>query len=446
LSRNKTWQQENGVAVLSLWRGLLGLEHTAIENVRRDRANGDVLVIDVRPMARRRGRCGRCRRRSASYDNGRGRRRWRTLDQGTTLTYLEADAPRVRCPAHGVVVAHVPWAAHGAGHTHTFDQQVAWLATKTSKQAATALMRIAWRSVGAIITRVWDAAEAAAATDGLDGLQRIGIDEIAYRRNMKYLTVVVDHDTGNLVWAGEGRSRATLARFFDQLGPDRAAQISHVSADGAGYIEQEVTARCPAAVIGIDPFHVVKWTNDALARVRIDAWQHARALARHDPTALAGWARRSQWLPGRDLARGLKGARFALSKNPENLTERQHAKLAWIATADPRLYRGYLLKEALRLIFQMPPEQAARELDRWLAWARRSRIPAFIDLARKISSYRDRILASIQHQLSNGLVEAVNTKIRLLTRVAFGFHDPEALIALAMLSLGRHRPALPGRT
>ena len=161
---------------------------------------------------------------------------------------------------------------------------------------------------------------------------------------------------------------------------------------------------------------------------------------------LTGWARRHQVLPGRDLARGLKGARFALSKNPENLTDRQRAKLEWNAATDPRLYRAYLLKEALRLIFQMPPDQAAGELDRWLAWARRSRIPAFIDLARTISAFRPRILIAIEHQLSNGLIEGVNTKIRLLTRIAFGFHTPNALIALAMLSLGRHRPTLPGRT
>lgn len=431
------------MAALSLWRGLMGLEDTSIENVRQE---GAVLVIEVRPMARQRDRCGRCRRRCPRYDAGRGRRRWRSLDQGTTLTFLEAAAPRVRCREHGVVVAHVPWAAHGAGHTHTFDAQVAWLVTKTSKAAVTELMRIAWRTVGAIIDRVWQAAERASATDGLDGLRRIGIDEISYRRNLKYLTVVVDHDTGVLVWAGEGRSRAALKPFFDQLGPHRCAQITHVSADGAAYIEEEVNARCPNAVLGIDPFHVVMWANDALARVRIDAWNQARALAQHDPPVLTGWARRHQWLPGRDLARGLKNSRFALAKNPENLTTRQQAKLTWIATADPRLYRAYLLKEALRLIFQMPPDQASLELDRWLAWARRCRIEPFVDLARKIHRYRPRILTAIEHRLSNGLIEGVNTRIRLLTRVAFGFHTSEALIALAMLNLGRHRPALPGRT
>jgi len=361
------------------------------------------------------------------------------------VTFLEADAPRVRCPEHGVVVAHVPWAAHDAGHTHTFDQQVAWLAVRTSKTAATELMRIAWRTVGAIIARVWLAAEAAVEGDGLDGLRRIGIDEISYRRNYKYLTVVVDHDTANLVWAGAGRDRAGLAGFFDQLGSERCAQITHVSADGAGYIDEEVAQRCPGAVRCVDPFHVVKWANDALSRVRIDAWNDARALARTEPKPLSGWARRTQPLPGRERAKALKDSRFALWKNPENLTIKQKAKLEWIVTADPRLYRAYLLKEALRLIFQMPPDQASEALDRWLSWARRCRIPAFVDLARTIAVYKTRILASVEHQLSNGLVESVNTKIRLLTRIAFGFHSANALIAMAMLNLGRHRPVLPGR-
>ena len=109
------------------------------------------------------------------------------------------------------------------------------------------------------------------------------------------------------------------------------------------------------------------------------------------------------------------------------------------------LWRAYQLKETLRLVFRLPLDQAEEALDRWIGWARRCRIPAFVDLQRRIVRHRDRILASIEHGLSNALVEAVNTRIRLLTRIAFGFHSAEALIALAMLSLGPHRPLLPGR-
>ena len=145
-------------------------------------------------------------------------------------------------------------------------------------------------------------------------------------------------------------------------------------------------------------------------------------------------------------AKSLKRARWALWKNPEHLTTGQQATLAWIAQNDPRLHRAYLLKEGLRLVFQLPPQDAADALQGWISWARRSRIPAFVALQRRIVTHRDRILAAIEHGLSNGRIESVNTKIRLLTRVAFGFHSPQALIALAMLNLGGHQPALPGRT
>jgi transposase len=349
-----------------------------------------------------------------------------------------------------VVVAHVPWAAHGAGHTHTFDAQVAWLAVKTSKHATTELMRIAWRTVGAIIARVHAHAQQQAAAvngrDGLDGLRRIGIDEISYKRNYKYVMVVVDHDTGTLVWAGEGRDKATMGRFFDDLGQQRAGLLTHVSADGAKWIADVLDQRVPHVVVCADPFHVVGWANDALSRVRIDAWNQARALARTEPQALSGWNRRGQVRPGHDRARQLKGARFVLWKNPENLTDKQQTKLAWIAGSEPQLHRAYLLKEALRLIFQLPVEQAEIDLDAWITWARRCRIPAFVELQQRITRHRTRILAAIEHGMSNGLVESVNTKIRLLTRIAYGFHNAQAMIAIAMLSLGHHKPALPCRT
>lgn len=91
------------------------------------------------------------------------------------MAWLEAESPRVRCPEHGVVVAHVPWARHRAGHTRAFDDQPAWLATRTSKSTFTRLMRVAWRTVGAVVDRVW--ADAERATDRFAGLRRIGIDD-----------------------------------------------------------------------------------------------------------------------------------------------------------------------------------------------------------------------------------------------------------------------------
>ena len=429
---------------VSLWRCLLGVEKTVIETVEFDE-DADVVVAHVRPAARQQGRCGVCRRRSPGYDAGPGRRRWRALDLGTIGALLEAEVPRVRCRDHGVVVAHVPWARHDAGHTYAFDDQVAWLATQASKSTVTELMRIAWRTVGSIIARVWD--DINVQYDRFDGLRRIGIDEISYKKGHKYLMVVVDHDQRRLVWAAPGRTRATVNEFFDLLGEARCQLITHVSADGADFIDTVVAQRCPTAIRVADPFHIVTWATEALDEVRREAWNDASRQARSEPKRGRGRPRSdAPPRPASELAKGLKGARYSLWKNPENLTENQQVKLQWIATTDPRLHRAYLLKEGLRVVFQLPHDEAAEALDRWISWARRCRIPAFVKLQKSIVKHRARILAAIEHNLSNGLIESTNTKIRLITRMAFGFQSAQALIAMAMLSLGGHRPALPGRT
>ena len=407
-----------------LWKRLLGVEHTVIEQVLDDEAT-DAVVALVRPTRSRRRRCGVCQRRCPGYDQGEGRRRWRALDLGVTRAFLEADAPRVACPQHGVVVAGVPWARHQAGFTRAFEDTAAWLATHTSRAAVAELLRVAWRSVGRMITRVAD--EQGQGTDRLEGLRRIGIDEISHRKGQRYLTVVVDHGSGRLVWAAPGRDERTLEGFFDALGPQRCATIELVSADAAGWIANVVVRRCPKARICLDPFHIVAWATDALDEVRRETWNAARRGG--DTT----------------LAKELKGARFALWKHPGDLTARQRGKLARIAEVNRQLYRAYLLTEELRLVFRVKGPRAVALLDAWLGWARRCRIPAFVALAAKITRHRRGIVAALTQGLSGALVESTNTKIRLLTRVAFGFHSPQALIALAMLALGGLCPPLPGR-
>lgn len=412
-----------------IWAGILGVDDTVVEAVNIDDESGCV-VVAVRPKSTARSRCGMCRRRCPGYDSGHGRRRWRALDAGRTPVFVEAWAPRVSCPTHGVVVADVPWARLGAGHTLAFDATVAWLATHCAKSAVCELMGIAWRTVGSIIDRVWTDTEAR--FDRFAGLARIGIDEISYKKGHKYLTVVVDHDSGRLVWAAEGRNADTLRGFFDLLGAERSALITHVTADAAAWIAKVVGERCPTAIRCADPFHVVAWATMAVDAVRRDAWNRARDTTATRPTS--------------DTAGKVKKSRWALLKNPENLTDKQQLTLRQVQLRDTRLYRAYLLKEDLRLIFQMPIAHARPALRRWVGWARRCRIPQFVALQRSIVAHQDSILAAIEHGLSNGQIESVSTKVRLITRMAFGFRTPQALIALAMLGLGGHPPQLPGRS
>lgn len=408
-----------------VWARAIGVDHrVVIEGVGYD-DDADEITVRCRLRKGTKRRCGRCDRRSPLYDRGEGRRRWRALDAGVIRVFIEADAPRVECVEHGVTVAAVPWARHDARHTRVFDDQVAWLVTHTSKTAVVELMRVAWRTVGAIVARV--VADGRAAHDPFDGLVRIGIDEISYRRGHQYLMVVVDHDTGRLVWAAAGHDRATLQKFFDLLGPERASRIKLISADAAEWIGDCALAACENATLCLDPFHIVRWGSQALDVVRRWIWNLLRKLG------LAGQAKH------------LKGCRYALWKNPEDLTHRQQSKLAWIAKHNQQLYRAYLLKEQLRLVFQHRGDEAVTMLDDWLAWARRSQIPAFVELYHRIKRHRAGIIAAVTHGLSNGLTESVNTKLRLLTRIAYGFRSTDNLIALCLLDRGGYCPNLPGR-
>ncbi|MBN2839972.1 MAG: ISL3 family transposase, partial [Coriobacteriia bacterium] len=383
-----------------VWARLFGVSGAVIEGVELDEGTKAV-IARVRVRRGRRGRCGVCGRRCISYDQGEGRRRWRAPDLGTTLAYVEAEAPRVRCPEHGVIVAAVPWARHDSRYTRAFEEQCAWMAVHVSKTTLSEYLRIAWRSVGSIIARVVE--ERSAATDGLDGLTQIGIDEVSFRKGQRYLTVVVDHESNHVVWAAEGRDEATLERFFERLGPKRSKELRFVTADGASWIGNVLARRCPQATVCLDPFHVVSWATDALDKVRREVWNAARR---------AGHPQH---------ARQLKGARYALWKNPEDLTRRQGAKLADIARTNKPLYRAYLLKEQLRQVFQLPARQAGGLLEHWIQWARRCRLEPFVKLQRSIVNHRPAILDAIRHGLSNARVESVNTRIRLLTRIAFGF-------------------------
>lgn len=406
-----------------VWARLLGLQRAVVEAVSIS-DEGEV-VVSVRPKWRERDRCGVCRRPCPGFDLGAGRRRWRALDLGTTFAYVEADAPRVTCRRHGVVVCALPWARHRSRFTRAFEDQTASLAVNASKSAVAQLMRIAWRTVGQICERV--AAEAGEEGDLLAGLRRIGIDEISHRKGQRYLTVVVDHDTGRLVWAAPGRDRRTVEAFFDQLGEERCKQVELVSCDMAAWIAGPLAERCPQAERCVDPFHVVQLATDALDEVRREVWNEARKAGQ---TALAN---------------DLKGARFALWKNPERLTARQQAKLSDVQRTNKALYRAYLLKEQLRQIYRLPARAAIALLDEWLSWARRCRLKPFVKLARTIADQRAGIVAAIEHGLSNARIEQVNTQIRLIARRAFGFHSAGALIALAMLTLADLCPSLPHR-
>jgi transposase len=193
---------------------------------------------------------------------------------------------------------------------------------------------------------------------------------------------------------------------------------------------ETVTKRCPQAALCADTFHIVQWATAALDEVRRDTWNEVRV-------------RRERSRRSSGEGKVLKDSRWSLWKNPENLTDRERARLAYIAATHPRLHRAWALKEGLRVAVTSSGPGGIEALDRWISWAQRSRIESFVRLARRIRNYRTAIVATLEHGLTNALVESMNTKIRLIARRAFGFHHVGALIALARLTLSGQRPALP---
>jgi transposase len=378
------------------------------------------VVVAVR-LRRRRRVCSRCGQLcAATHDTVLCR--WRHLDLGAQRCYLVAAVRRVKCPDCGVRVEAVPW-ARGPRFTRDFEDVVAYLAQQMAKAPIARLMRIAWDTVGAIVERV--------IAERLDprrlaGLRLLGVDEVSYRRRHRYLTVVADHDSGRIVWVAKGRNSATLQAFFDQLG-ERRATIRAISIDMSGEYQRAIRDAVPHAEICFDPFHVVRLGADAVDQVRRDEWNaHERSH-----TAAGRWVKHTRW---------------ALLKAPDRQSLDQLGTLGQVYQRNRRLYRAFLLYHQLRLLYALEdPALAPAHLDAWLGWAARSKLAPFVKAARTLRRHRTGVLAAIRLGLSNGRLEGLNGRIRLISHRSFGFHSAAPLIALIYLCCGGITIDLPLR-
>jgi transposase len=389
----------------SLLTQLLHLKQTRVCEVSFDEEG---VVADVAPTTRI-PRCGACRAKARKGYDERPRL-WRHLDLAGMLLKLRYAIRRVVCRRCGVTTESVPWADHGVGFTHAFEEHVAYLTQRADRTTVSTMLRIAWKTVGAIVRRV---ADRLGPEDRLAGLTHIGVDELSYRRHHEYITVVVDHTRGKVVWAHPGKNADTLKRFFQELGAERCDALEAVTIDMSGAYIKAVSEATPNARIIFDRFHVQRLAHDALDEVRRE---QVRAVK------------------GTDEASAIKNTRYALQKNPWNLTVDEKAKLAVVQKTNKPLYRAYLLKETLAKILDGRQINVARQrLEDWLSWAVRSRLAPFQKLSKTIRTHIDGILAYVATGLNNGRVEGLNGKARTITRRAYGFHNASSLIGLLFL-------------
>ena len=340
-----------------------------------------VLEVRVRPRAGML-RCSRCGGRRRGYDRGGGMRRWRHQDFGCFRVEPAAAMPRVDCPRCGVVVASVPWAEPGSRFTRDFEAECAWLTAVANQRTVSGFLHVAWRTAGVVARRVAERAKSMMPSP-FDGLTSIGVDETSYRKGHTYITVVVDHERHRVIWAHDGYGRDVSDLFFQTLTPEQRASIKVAAGDGARWIDSCVAEHCPNAERVPDGFHIVSWMTDALDKVRKRLWNQAGR--EHDDEA----------------AKRMRGVRYAVLKNPDQLTDRQEKTLDAIGNTDPKgqPYRAWRLKELLRTPLRHPVEQAEDEPDHWV-------------------------------------FRASHSRIKVAIRMAYGFHHVNNLIALVMLRCG----------
>jgi len=392
------------VRVTTFLNRMIGLPGLRVKRIREE---GQVLVIEIDrrfqlltcPL------CGK-RVRGRFEEKVRRWRHWRIWDKET---FLEGPIRRLRCPTCGVQTEAVPWARHASAFTRVFEDLVGALAQKVNRTAVAEMTGIAWQTVGNIAERL---VHEQLGPERLQGLRRIGVDEISYRKHHRYLTVVVDHDEPRVVWVGEGKSTEALLTFFTELGAENTAALELISMDMSAAYESAVRVAAPQARIVFDHFHVARLANDAVDEVR-----------RAQVAALPPSERSS-----------LKRTRWPILKRSRRLKSNEKTRLSRIERDNRPLYRAYLLKESfLDILSAARPTEAAARLRNWLAWASRSKLEPFVKFARTVRHHRDAILRIVESKLTNARLEGMNNNIRLLSHRSYGLHSANALIALIYL-------------
>ena len=373
----------------------------------------DELVLHVRPRHRRLTcpNCGATRPQTTKHSVRE--RDWRHLGVWGHIVRIRGPVRRFHCRrCKGPVTEEVPWARHGSSFTRRFENAVGLMAQKADHTTVKEMFGIAWETVGAIAERL---VREIHSPDRFKSLKRIGVDEISFRKRHRYLTIVTDHDTGDVIWAGEGKCSETLKGFFRSLDDEVIDAIEIVTMDMSKAFQKAVREMLPNAQIAFDHFHIAKLANEALHEVR-------RTLARElrgDPTA----------------AKKVKGMQWPLSYSLPNLPIKHVRDVTSLTPGSP-LARAFLLKEELLWTLRGARENTKDALDRWLAWASRSRLNPFVRLGRTIRDHLPGIHAFLDNEVTNARAEGINNKIRLLSHRAFGFHSARPLIATIYLCCG----------
>ncbi len=377
------------------------LKSFVYDKVRVEEKPSLAILVHIAARANARPVCSRCRRQCPGYDTLTPRRFEFVPLWGIPVFFVYA-MRRVHCPTCGVVVEAVPWAQGKSHLTRTY----AWFLAKWAK-------RLAWKEVADAFMTSWDnvfrsvkmAVAFGLANRSLEGITAIGVDEVAWKKGHHYLTLVYQINTGakRLLWVGKDRTEATFTKFFDMLGEARSQLIDFVCSDMWKPYLKVIAKKTGQALNILDRFHVMALFSKALDEVR---------------------AKEARDLKEKGLLPVLKHSRWVFLKRPEHLTDTQETKLADLLRYNLKSVRSYLLKEEFQRFWEYrSPYWALRFLSKWCVKAMRSRIEPMKKVAKTLRAHKELIgnWFSARDVISLGVVEGLNTKVKVTTRKSYGF-------------------------
>lgn len=333
------------------------------------------------------------------------RRQVRDLPLASARVTLEVPQRKLRCPSCGIRVESHSFLAPHRRLTRRLERAVAELCRVLPIQHVASHFGLHWETVKTIDRR---RLEREVGTPCYDGLRRLAIDEISVHKGHRYMTIVLDLETGRVVWMGQNRTQATLRRFFAELSTEQIESIEAVALDMSGAYHEAVRQLCPQAAIVCDLFHLVaKYGREVIDRVRVDeSKKHSGPTRRY-----------------------IKGSRYLLLRNAEKLSTDQRAKLDELLAVNENLSIVYLLKDQLKDLWKhRDPQTARRAFHQWCEMAENSGLAPLVTFARNLRSYEEPILNHCRYPIHTGRLEGVNNRIKVIKRQAYGFHDDDYFI------------------
>lgn len=366
-----------------------------------DQGLKSALEVEVLPRSNSRPICSSCGKPGSSYDHLK-QRRFEFIPMWGFAVYFLYIMRRVNCASCGVTVEQVPWASGKQQLTHSYQHFLARWAKVLSWQQVARSYHTSWEKVFSSVEQVvlWGLKHR-----DIDNVESIGVDEVAWRKNHKYLTLVyqIDPKCKRLLWIGEDRKAKTLLRFFRQFSKQRSQNLKHVCSDMWRAYIKVIEKKAPQALHILDRFHIVANLNKAVNEVR--AAEHKKMVADgYEPT--------------------LKNSRWCILKREENLTEKQEIKLNELLSYNLKTTRAYLLKEDFNGFWDYTSAAwAEKYLDRWCTRVMRSRLDPMKKVAKSIRKHKPLILNwfKAKKQFSSGIVEGLNNKAKVTTRNSYGF-------------------------